>query len=59
VDNNKITNISKADYFNIDDDVDIPEIVEITKLLKEKNIKIENYKNPLDLLKAIYRIKGD
>lgn len=59
VDNNKITNISKADYFNIDNDVDIPEIVEITKLLKEKNIKIENYKNPLDLLKAIYRIKGD
>ncbi len=58
VDNNKVINtIPKESYFDITDYVDKPEIIKFTNLMHQKNIKVSNYKNVLDLLKAIYRIK--
>lgn len=60
VDNNKVINtINKKDYFKILDVIDKPEISRFIDLIRRKNIKIDDYKNPMDLLKAIYRIKGD
>lgn len=60
VDNNEVINtISKNDYFKILEIIDKPEISQIIDLIRAKNIKIEDYKNVLDLLKAIYRLKGE
>lgn len=57
VDNNEVTNtFSKKEYFNIPD-IDTP-IYNFIKLMRDKKINIENYQDPKDLLKAIYRIVG-
>lgn len=57
VDNDEVTNFSKNAYFELLEYIDKPEISKIIDLIREKEIKIEDYKNVLDLLKAIYRIK--
>lgn len=60
VDNNEVINtISKANYYDILEYIDKPEISQMIDLIRAKNIKIDNYKNVLDLLKAIYRIKEE
>ena len=60
VDNNDVIhNISKQNIFNSLELIDKPEIIKFIELVKSKNIKIDYYKNTMDLLKAIYRIKGD
>lgn len=60
VDNKKVINTyHSTDYFRILDLVDKPEIINMINKIKEKNIKIENYKDVKDLLKAIYRIKEE
>ncbi|MBE6154825.1 MAG: hypothetical protein E7163_04565 [Firmicutes bacterium] len=59
VNESHVINANKNEYLKIINEVDKPEIVKFIDLMKEKNIKIEDYKNVLDLLKAIYRIKGD
>lgn len=60
VDNNEVINtISKSNYFDIIEYINKPEICQMLDLIRAKNIKIDNYKNILDLLKAIYRLKGD
>jgi len=59
VDESHVINTNKKECMNIINEVDKPEIVKFIDLMKEKNIKIEDYKDVLDLLKAIYRIKGD
>lgn len=60
IDKNEVINtISKRNYFDIMEFIDKPEIVKFTNLMRNKNIEIENYKNTSDLLKAIYRIKGE
>lgn len=53
----KINYINKEEYFNILDVIDKPDIIDIIDLIREKGLKIENYKNEADLLKAIYRLK--
>ena len=59
VDNNEdINTYTKEEYYDIPIS-NIPKIKEFTNLLHEKDIKIANYKNVLDLLKAIYRLKGE
>lgn len=58
VDNNLVTNtFKKKEYYDLLEWVDKPVISEIIDLIRAKDIKIENYKNVLDLLKGIYRIK--
>lgn len=57
VDNDEVTNFSKSDYFKLLEYINKPEISKIIDLIRDKRIKIEDYKNVLDLLKAIYRIK--
>lgn len=57
VDNDEVTNFSKNAYFELLEYIDKPEISKIIDLIREKKIKIEDYKNVLDLLKAIYRLK--
>ncbi len=60
VDKNMVINtIPKNNYFAILDYVDKPEIIKFINLMQNKNIDIEYYKNRLDLLKAIYRLKGE
>lgn len=59
VDNDQVTNIEKEDYFKILNDINKPQISEMIDLIRAKGIKIEDYKDPSDLLKAIYRIKGE
>lgn len=60
VDNKGVINtFFKDQYYNLANVVDKPPIINFTDLLRNKNIKIDNYKNVLDLLKAIYRLKGD
>lgn len=60
VDNNEVINtISKSNYFDIIKYINKPEICQMLDLIRAKNIKIDNYKNVLDLLKAIYRLKGE
>jgi len=54
-----INTVKKRDYFKIIEFIDKPEISRFIELTRAKNIKIEDYKNTMDLLKAIYRIKGD
>ena len=48
-----------SDIFNKDlyEYIDMPKIVEFTYLTKQKGIKIDNYLEFNDLLKAIYRLK--
>lgn len=53
-----ITTYKKEDFFNIPTE-NTPPIKDFINKIREKNINIEDYKNILDLLKAIYRIKGD
>ncbi len=57
--NNVINNFDKDNFKNLLDNIDKPEISKIIDLIREKNIKIEDYKNVLDLLKGIYRIKEE
>lgn len=58
VDNSEVINTyRKKEYFNIPN-IDTP-IYDFIKLMRDKKINIENYQDPKDLLKAIYRIVGD
>lgn len=58
VDNNQdINTFERLDYFQILEFIDKPIISNIIAKIREKGIKIEDYKSILDLLKAIYRIK--
>lgn len=58
VDNSEVINtFSKDKYFKLIELVDKPEIVKFIELMRSKNIEVADYKNVLDLLKAIYRIK--
>lgn len=58
VDNSEVINtFSKGNYFKLNELVDKPEIVKFIELMRSKNIQVADYKNVLDLLKAIYRIK--
>jgi len=60
VDNKEVINtFTKDKYFELAKLVDQPEIVKFIELMRSQNINVENYKNVLDLLKAIYRIKGE
>jgi len=52
-----VNNISKEDYYAIANFINKPEIMKFIELMRSKNIEIEDYKNVLDLLKAIYRLK--
>ncbi len=58
VDNKEvINNYNKDNYFKLIELVDKPVISEIISKIRSKGIKIEDYKDIKDLLKAIYRIK--
>lgn len=57
IDNKEILIYNKKNYQNLLSKVDIPEISKFINLIHKKNIPIEDYKNVLDLLKAIYRLK--
>lgn len=53
----EITSYKKGDYFNILEKIDKPKLAKMVELIRSKGIKIEDYQDPKDLLKAIYRIK--
>ena len=58
VDNDKVINTYQKDnYFKLIELVDKPIISEFIEKIRAKGIKIEDYKDIKDLLKAIYRIK--
>ena len=57
VENNNFKTYKKSEYFELSDLMNSPEITRFIKLMREKEIKIEDYKDVKDLLKAIYRIK--
>lgn len=58
VDKYKVINtISKENYDQFINSLDKPEIYEFIDLIREKGIAIDNYRDPKELLKAIYRIK--
>lgn len=58
VDKYKVINtISKENYDQLMANLDKPPIYEFIDLMRNKGISIENYRDPKDLLKAIYRIK--
>lgn len=58
VDNDKVINTyQKKDYFKLVKLVDKPIISNFIEKIRAKGIKIEDYKDIKDLLKAIYRIK--
>ena len=57
VDNEEFINSFSKKDIAILNYVDNPPISEFISLVKNKNIKIDNYQNTSDLLKAIYRIK--
>ena len=58
VDKYKVINtINKKDYFKFMDDINKPEIVKFIELVRNLGINIEDYQDPSDLLKAIYRLK--
>lgn len=60
VDKNQVINsVPKSQIFDVIDYLDKPEIVKFIDLMRKKGLKVDNYKNVLDLLKAIYRIKGE
>lgn len=52
-----INAITKEDYFKFIDNMNKPEIVKFTELMRELGLEIENYKDVKELLKAIYRLK--
>lgn len=52
-----INTIPKDKYDDFMDDMNKPEIIKFIDLLKAKNINIDYYQDPKDLLKAIYRLK--
>jgi len=54
-----INTITKKEYFKLSRIVDKPEIIKFIDLMHDKGIQVEDYKDVLDLLKAIYRIKGE
>ncbi|MCM1053337.1 MAG: hypothetical protein NC483_05135 [Ruminococcus sp.] len=53
----KITAYSKEEYHKLLSLVDNPEISKFISLMRNLNLETEDYKNVLDLLKAIYRLK--
>ena len=55
--NDNIIKITKKEILNNLDKFDNPEIIKMVDLIKAKGINIDYYKNPMDLLKTIYRIK--
>lgn len=58
VDKNEVINsVNKSDYFKLIEVVDKPAISRLIDLIRQKGIKVEDYKEVSDLLKAIYRIK--
>lgn len=58
VDNDNVINTyQKNDYFKLVELVDKPIISNFVEKIRAKGIKIEDYKDIKDLLKAIYRIK--
>lgn len=58
VDNNQVINTyEKQDYFKLGEIVNEPIISTFITKIKAKGIKIEDYKDIKDLLKAIYRLK--
>ena len=58
VDNDNVINTcQKNDYFKLIELVDKPIISNFVEKIRAKGIKIEDYKDIKDLLKAIYRIK--
>ena len=58
VDNDNVINTcQKNDYFKLIELVDKPIISNFIEKIRAKGIKIEDYKDIKDLLKAIYRIK--
>lgn len=56
-DNHIVKKYEKSDFFDLAGSYNTPEINKIINLIKEKGIKIEDYMDVKDLLKAIYRIK--
>ena len=52
-----INTIPKSNYDLFIDNLNKPEIFKLIDLIKTKGIPIENYQDPKELLKAIYRIK--
>lgn len=58
VDNEQVINTyEKRNYFDLIELVDKPIISKFLNEIRKKGIKIENYKDIKDLLKAVYRIK--
>lgn len=58
VDNHNVINIyEKKEYYNLITKTNTPIISEYINIIRNKGIKIEDYKDVKDLLKAIYRIK--
>lgn len=58
IDSNQVINLyEKAEYFKLLECVDKPIISNFIAKIRDKGIKIEEYKDIKDLLKAIYRIK--
>lgn len=57
IEDNNIKEFTKKEYFDLVKIIDSPSISEIISHIRKKNIKIEDYKNISDLLKAIYRLK--
>lgn len=55
--NNVINTIKKDEYFKIIANINKPEIVKLTELIRKKGISIDDYQEENDLLKAIYRLK--
>ena len=54
---NVINTVSKEDYFKIMDNINKPEIVRFTELMRELGLVVEDYIDVKELLKSIYRIK--
>ncbi|MDE5539573.1 MAG: hypothetical protein K2J20_03725 [Bacilli bacterium] len=59
VSKDKVKTIPKSQIVDITSKLNKPEIIKFIDLMHSKNVDIEYYKNRLDLLKAIYRIKGE
>lgn len=54
---NTLKTYSKEEYYSLLEFVDNPEISKFITSMRKLNLEVENYKNVLDLLKAIYRLK--
>lgn len=57
IEKNQVINLNKEDYIKHLESIDKPPISEMIDLIRAKKIKIDDYKDGKDLLKAIYRIK--